>query len=73
MRQLLLKVGATLVVLGAIVLLFGLSGLMQRIPCPNVPNGCPDYTTYWDEVYTGTGVIVLGVAIMIVSRFLRRE
>jgi uncharacterized membrane protein HdeD (DUF308 family) len=72
--NILLISGIALLVMGLSFLALGIDGL--RIPIPCASNGCPSifsetYATYWNEIYAGTAMIVLGIVLIVASRRIR--
>jgi energy-converting hydrogenase Eha subunit E len=73
-RQVLFLAGVALVVIGLIFVAVGLDGLRTPIPC--AINGCPSifsetYAVYWDEIYIGTAMVVLGIGLIVASRMVK--
>jgi hypothetical protein len=64
-QQLLFYLGAGLLVAGVVLLYIGASLLSFPVAC--VYAGCPSTMIYWDEVYTGIGMITAGTSMMTVS------
>jgi hypothetical protein len=59
-----------IVVMGLVLIALGLDGLRTPISC--AINGCPSifsqtYATYWDEIYLGTAMVVLGIGLIVAS------
>jgi hypothetical protein len=65
-ERLLWNVGGLLVIIGLILVAFGFVGLSAPAACPAYPYQCPS-TSALDELYTGTGLIIVGVGLMIAS------
>ena len=75
-RKILFWDGLVVTVIGIVLIVLGMDGLRTPIAC--TVNGCPSifsstYAAYWDKIYAGLAVVVIGVAIMLVSRRLKTD
>lgn len=66
--------GIALLALGLLFLGIGIDGLRTPIPCSS--NGCPSifsvtYARYWNEIYAGVAMILLGIVLIVASRRIR--
>jgi hypothetical protein len=70
-------VSRLLVVLGVVVLIFGLVSLVVAFPpCPI--NACPRifsayYEVYWGEIFAGLVMIAMGIALRLQARRIQRR
>ena len=68
--RLLLIAGIVFLAGGLLLLALGLDGLRAPVPCAS--NGCPSifsgtYGQYWDEIYAGVAMIVVGIILIVAS------
>ena len=68
--RVLLIAGTAILASGLLLLAVGLDGLRAPIPCAS--SGCPSifsgtYAQYWNEIYAGVAMIVVGFILIVVS------
>jgi len=73
--SILLIAGTALLVIGLLFLGIGIDGLRTPIPCSS--RGCPSifsetYATYWNEIYAGIAIMILGIVLIVASRRVKK-
>lgn len=73
--RILLIVGVALLAIGVLILGIGIDGLRAPIPCSS--RGCPSifsetYASYWNEIYAGIATIILGIVLIVASRWVKK-